>query len=330
MEETKEKANLHPDDTSSNEINQNNDADIQQKLNDNDNDKSSSSPPNENEQIYSYRNECVNKAIAAFKKNEENSLFDLASSLVSAITIENKEKTEEESQDKNTEFDENNKKEDINETSETTETTETEVDGEFEFEFEMKNDNDNDNNNEVTLVNVLTETDPISPNYEDDQNSYKEPTFQTGLDNPNITKRPGSSQVLKRTFSSNGNRTRIVIKSNNNGRRNGQRPSTASGIRSNKESIPSEEVLQNALDLMLHKKILPDAEIRPEVINYAKKLISKKMLEESYDEASEIDIAIDIMFTSIEDDRIKADEIVKKNDLQTRMDRTINKILLGH
>lgn len=49
------------------------------------------------------------------------------------------------------------------------------------------------------------------------------------------------------------------------------------------------------------------------------------MLEESYDEATEIDIAIDIMFTSIEDDRIKEDEIIKKNNLQTRMDHVMNK-----
>ncbi|KAK8846190.1 hypothetical protein M9Y10_020196 [Tritrichomonas musculus] len=62
----------------------------------------------------------------------------------------------------------------------------------------------------------------------------------------------------------------------------------------------SDKQLQNALDAMLKKKILPDIKMRPSVINYARRICNEKMINEEYDEAINIDTAIDVMFTSME------------------------------
>lgn len=347
MDETKEKTDASADGINDIDYNKLNYTEKTQEINPNSTDSNDIDKQNSNDEEcidsnskhekIKYQDDNINKAIEAFNKNETNSLHDLASSLIGAMMGPNKEECDEENQ--NISQCNNSSASDTNEKE-----TKTETETEIEYDTEQKNES------EITLINVLTETDPIPPNsdYENSLNSIfnkgsqklingnkdaiNEPTFQTGLDNPSTTKRPSSSQLPQRTSSTRiTNRTRKVITSNS--KRNCQRPSTSSGVRSSHQnsflsensSLPSEEELHAALDLMIQKGVLPDAEIRPEVINYARKLGSKKMLEESYDEAGEIDVAIDIMFTSIEEDRIKEEEIIKAAELQSRFDHAISK-----
>jgi hypothetical protein len=65
---------------------------------------------------------------------------------------------------------------------------------------------------------------------------------------------------------------------------------------------PRGQELDAILTKMIKKHVLPDAEVRVDVINFARKKSAKLMLAQEYDEAAEIDMAIDIMFMSIEQD----------------------------
>jgi hypothetical protein len=81
----------------------------------------------------------------------------------------------------------------------------------------------------------------------------------------------------------------------------------------------SEEYLDAILTKMVKRHILPDFEVRPEVINFARKKSSKLMLAEEYDEAAEIDVAIDVMFVSIEQDRNERNSDSQTQVLRDRM-----------
>lgn len=77
----------------------------------------------------------------------------------------------------------------------------------------------------------------------------------------------------------------------------------------NNNSKNSETNVQKALDDMLKKKLLPDIKIRPDVIIYARQVCEEKMMNEEYDQAINIDIAIDIMFTSLEDANVQKQQV---------------------
>jgi hypothetical protein len=65
---------------------------------------------------------------------------------------------------------------------------------------------------------------------------------------------------------------------------------------------PREEACDQILTAMIKKKLLPEFDVRADVINHAKKKSAKLMLAQEYDEAAEIDMAIDLLFMSIEQD----------------------------
>jgi hypothetical protein len=65
---------------------------------------------------------------------------------------------------------------------------------------------------------------------------------------------------------------------------------------------PRSAELDSMLARMMKRHVLPAAEVRVDVINFARKQSAKLMLAQEYDEAAEIDMAIDIMFMSIEQD----------------------------
>ncbi|OHT15631.1 hypothetical protein TRFO_13997 [Tritrichomonas foetus] len=162
----------------------------------------------------------------------------------------------------------------------------------------------------VSLCDVTTEADliasPLSKYRRIDSNP-NEKTFQTGFETPPDSYSNQSDFYHNRNFNRN-------------------RPSTAtSNFYRNKRSQPTEEDLSHALTLMIKRRMLPDPSIRPKVINYAKKLGSRKMLDEEYDEAKQIDLAVDIMFTSIQQDK-EQEDIRKQNEvIQKRLEIVIQK-----
>jgi valyl-tRNA synthetase len=60
--------------------------------------------------------------------------------------------------------------------------------------------------------------------------------------------------------------------------------------------------LDDILALMIKKRILPNYEVRNDVITYGRNKSARLMLAENYDEAAEIDTAVDILFVSMQDD----------------------------
>ncbi|KAH0786738.1 hypothetical protein GPJ56_009370 [Histomonas meleagridis] len=97
---------------------------------------------------------------------------------------------------------------------------------------------------------------------------------------------------------------------------------SSSASYSSSESIYeyTKKELEDALSLMLKRKSLPPYEMRPSLINYARKLSTQKLLEEEYDEASELDMAIDILYSSIQHDNNESDMQNASNILQQRLD----------
>jgi hypothetical protein len=78
--------------------------------------------------------------------------------------------------------------------------------------------------------------------------------------------------------------------------------------------------LDNALTLMVRKRILPDPAIRFDVCNYGRKKSAQLLLAEQYDEAAAIDIAVDIIFVNIRQDDQEQDAQGQTLTLQQRLD----------
>ena len=77
--------------------------------------------------------------------------------------------------------------------------------------------------------------------------------------------------------------------------------------------------LDLALTRMLKRKILPDYEIIADVINYAKQKSEQMIQQEDYDTAGEIDVAIDVMFTHMEQERAIRGDTPEARALRQRL-----------
>ena len=77
--------------------------------------------------------------------------------------------------------------------------------------------------------------------------------------------------------------------------------------------------LDLALTRMLKRKILPDYEIIADVINYAKQKSEQMIQQEDYDTAGEIDVAIDVMFTHMEQERAARGDTPEARALRQRL-----------
>lgn len=64
----------------------------------------------------------------------------------------------------------------------------------------------------------------------------------------------------------------------------------------------SDEDLQAALDRMLKKKRMPEMEMRPSLVDYAKNQSVYQLMQENYDQAAKIDEAIDLLMQSLHRD----------------------------
>ena len=191
---------------------------------------------------------------------------------------------------------------------------------------------------EIVLNHATTLTEPFSPPMirkvvKVPKSKFRnvrtpEKTFQTGLEFSSTVKTEGDENDSINDNNENDNDEENEIINNDN-------ESDASKINDTKAKlkkkakkkrkfkrtkVPSEEELDQALALMIKKKILPDAEIKSDVINYARNLSSEKMLLEQYDEAKKIDLAIDIMFTSIQQDINYSEYSRQYNDLRRRIE----------
>lgn len=194
---------------------------------------------------------------------------------------------------------------------------------------------ENESSFQVSLVDATTETEPVSPRSPDIfgkllethtipliERPVKKKTFETGLDTP-ANEQSMTNQPSPNKLSSRYQHSRYTSQNSSPIR---SRPSTSCTPKRSRKVIaaksgpPTEDELQEALDLMLSHNILPKPSIRLYVIGYAKKISSQKILNQDYDQATDIDIAIDILYTSIETDKLKVDQMIQDSILQDRFE----------
>lgn len=87
----------------------------------------------------------------------------------------------------------------------------------------------------------------------------------------------------------------------------------------------SDYELQEALDAMIKKRSLPEKPMRPSLIAYARRICAEKLMREEYDDAIEIDLAVDIMFTSLEEDKKSSHRNTQNEGLNKRLQLTRQK-----